>query len=89
MVDVITAKTLYQWSCRKVENRTTLENWLDAAILQISAGNGADLMSSTANGMSVTFSNKGFTTSDWANTLAYALNLKDRPTTNKIVGVLI
>lgn len=85
-MDVFLAKNLARWACRNPDNRETLEGWLDDAVQAIAAGKGAQVLSTAANGITVSFGSKGLTNSDWFNTLSLALQYIDNPPATKITG---
>lgn len=87
-MNVQLAKTLYRWYHGKNGNFALIETWLDTAIRAIAAGNGAQVVSTSANGVSVSFSN-GMTNAEWAATLSLALSYDDTPPVSKITGRLI
>lgn len=82
------AKTLYRWAKDNATNRASLATWLDAAIAAIADGKGNQIVASSGNGVSVTFS-ATLTYTAWANTLSAALDFLDRGTsTSRTVGRL-
>lgn len=87
-MDSVTAKYLARWACLKADNRSLLETWLDEAVLAIATGKGAQVVSTAANGITVSFGAGGMTNTDWFNTLSLALQYIDNPPVNRIVGSL-
>lgn len=87
-VDATAAKNLARWACLKPGNREQLEEWLDEAVASIAAGKGAQVISTAANGITVSFGSNGMTNSQWFNTLSLALQYIDNPPSNRIVGQL-
>lgn len=85
-METILAKNLARWACRDADNRETLEGWLNDAVLAIAAGKGAQVISTAANGITVSFGSGGMTNSAWFNTLSLALQYIDNPPANKITG---
>jgi hypothetical protein len=85
-MDVVTAKNLARWACRDADNRETLEGWLDESVAAIAAGKGAQVITTAANGVTVSFGSKGMTNAEFFNTLSLALQYIDNPPANKIRG---
>lgn len=85
-MDVQLAKSLARWACLKADNRSQLETWLDEAVLAVAAGKGSQVISTAANGITVSFGSGGLTNGAWCNTLTLALQYIDNPPSNKITG---
>ena len=85
-MDVVAAKNLARWACLKADNRSQLETWLDEAVLAIAAGKGSQVLSTAANGVTVSFGSQGMTNTGWFNTLSLALQYIDSPPASKITG---
>jgi len=87
-MDLVLAKTLFRWAKCNTERQQQLEGWLDAAILNIAQGKGGSVVSTTANGISVTFSTNGLTNNTWAATVGRALEMIERGTSKTtVVGI--
>ena len=80
------SKVLARWAKSNPTNRASLNTWLDETIAEIANGKGNHIVSSSGNGISVTF-NSNTTNSDWAETLSEALRILDNGSTNtKTIG---
>jgi len=87
-MDLVLAKTLFRWAKCNTDRQSQLEGWLDVAIANIAQGKGGSVVSTTANGISVTFSTNGLTNSQWASTLGRALDMIERGTSKTtVVGI--
>lgn len=83
-----TATALYIWAKGKPERRIRLEEWQDAAVMQIAAGGGKDVISTSTNGVSVAFNGASGTTAQaWFEHVTLALQYLDRNPVSKIKGV--
>lgn len=74
-MDVVLAKTLFYWAKCNTTRQAQLETWLDAAITEIANGKGASVVSTTANGVTISFNTNGLTNSQWASTVGKALQM--------------
>lgn len=82
------AKSLYRWAALSEENTALIYEWLDTAVEAIAAGNGNQVLSTSANGASVSFG-AGLTTATWFQTLSLAISYLDNPPVSKITGRLL
>ena len=85
-MDVMLARSLAKWVSINPDNRSKLEEWLEAAVLEIASGKGSQIQSTAANGINVSFHSGGMTNSGWFNTLTLALQYVDAPAVSKITG---
>jgi len=89
-MDLSLARTLYYWCKCYTQRISQLEDWLGEAIEAIAAGKGASVISTTGNGMTVSFSTKSLTNSEWAATLAKALEMIERGSiSSRAIGTVI
>lgn len=88
-MDVVLARTLYRWAKCNTERQAQLEDWLDAALTAIASGNGNSVISTTANGVTVSFSTRSLTNAEFASTVSKALEMIERgSSSNTAVGVI-
>lgn len=71
------ARTLYIWAKKKDNGLCILEDWLDEAITAIAEGKGSQIVSTTANGLSVSMS-QNMNYMQWANILGEAIQYLER-----------
>lgn len=65
------------WARNDSSRRSQIYTWLDEAVVAISDNKGAQLVSSSGNGMSVTFAND-LTHTEWLAALTTAIELLDQ-----------
>lgn len=82
-MDYNLAKSLYIWARGNSDRIANLETWRDESLTAIVSGKGGQVISSSANGVSVTFSSKGQTNQEWFNTLTKAIQLLANSGTGK------
>ena len=73
-MDHLLANNLYKYAKGNAEKIAKLESWQELALLEIVGNKGAQLASTSANGVSVAFTSTGMSNQDWFNTLTSALN---------------
>lgn len=74
-MDLVLARSLYRWAKCNTTRQSQLEAWLDAAITEVANGKGASVVSTTANGVTVSFNTNGLTNTAWVSTLSRALEM--------------
>jgi len=88
-MDIVLARTLARWAHCNTNRQEQLETWLDDAITAIAAGKGSSVISTTANGIAVSFSTRSLTNGEWAATLSRALEMiSTGNTTSRAVGII-
>jgi len=87
-MDLMLARTLYNWARCNTSRQAQLEGWLTTAVEEIASGNGASVISTTANNVSVTFSTGGLTNSAWAATVSKAMDMIESRSASTVIGVI-
>lgn len=83
------SKSLYRWAKNNPDNQELLETWLSQTITAIAAGNGAEVQSTSGNGIMVSFQTNKMSVMDWFKTISKALEyLEQGLPSNKIQGIL-
>ncbi len=88
-MDITLAQNLACWAKGCPERIQLLRDWQTAALMDIQAGNGQAVQSTTANGVSITFQTNSATVSEWFNTLTKALEILDNPNSGQRKSILI
>ena len=73
-MDISLARTLYLYCRNNAERVSKLEIMLDDAFQAVASGKGAQVISTTSNGLAVSFGAKSMTNAEWFETLTTALS---------------
>lgn len=89
-MDYELSKSLYVWAKGNSGRVNNLKDWQTDALGAIVANNGAQVASTGANGVNVSFSSKGMTNQEWFNTLTKALQmLEDGGVRKTSIGYIV
>ena len=81
--------SLYLYAKGNAERKAALETMLDEAFTAVAEGKGEQVVSTSTNGVSVTFGSKSMTNAEWFAILTEALQMLDKGVSGrKTIGVL-